>query len=223
MAQRSSRHTPLRPDAVAHQVDFYLTADDFARLGELAEQTGVVYPDGKPKLAELTRVLLVSQVWGERSVRIRAGIAVYCNSILSLSGQLAQSLSGLRPTVAKLLGIKWTPGPPKPVRTRNPNRTPSHVVSVILDDLLRDRLTLQLQASIPKLQEDRVLPENLALARPAPGATFTRLLVLDAINRPGDHYDVIKGYLIGRSKVDAQLASVIEAQQNALKQALLDI
>jgi hypothetical protein len=224
MARRAVRGSLKQLTEVAHQVDFRVDAEFYAGLLRLAGQVGLVRADGTLRVAELVRVLLISTLWQERTVVSRAAIAVYCNVVLALSGQLATALAGLRTSIATLAEIsEEAPLEPALPRLRQKGGPRSSILSIVFDDLLRRKLSDRLKDAIPRLQQAEVLPLNLAKARPTPDVVLVRGMLRQAVQDFAQHRPVIIAYAGAMQRVESGIREAVANAREAVESALQEV
>lgn len=81
--KKSPRKHPVRRDMT------FRLGDRYEEFVDLVVKAGLVRPDGTPRSAEATRVLLLSSFLGHLPAPIRVAAAVHANATLILSGLLA--------------------------------------------------------------------------------------------------------------------------------------
>lgn len=211
MARRSNSNLA---EQVAHQVDFRLDQAFYAALVSTAKKVGLTRPNGKPRVAELIRVLVISALKANMTVKDRTAIAVYCNSVLILSGRLTSMLAELRTSIAQLASVVLPPPSKAAPALKKPY--PATVVSVVLDDVLRMLLlSSPLRAELAQQQQAGQIP-----SRPALDTVLVRELLKEAWNSISYHQSVVVAYAARMKQVEANLQEAVGAGQEAIAAAL---
>lgn len=194
-------------------------------LDEIAAEAEIVHEDGRPRDAELIRVLLVSGlIGGDAPVPARVLVALYCNGVLALSGGLAQSVRGLRSGLValsrKLAGgsrrdmtqaigfLAEEERPPPPRQGIGQDRARVHL---ILDDRLHKALVASVQAA-----PDRAPIRSGQPRRYAPGAAVVSRILGEVHEDFGSHRPVVMGYARSVRRLKDTIRSAVDAERAAL-------
>lgn len=193
-------------------------------LDGIATEAEIVHEDGRPRDAELIRVLLVSGlIGGDAPIPARVLVALYCNGVLALSGGLAQSVRGLRGSLValarKLAGgarrdvvdaigflaeAELTPTP-RPGIGQDRAR-----VHLILDDRLHKALIASAAT------EGRGPLRSGSPRRYAPGAAVIGRILTEVHDDFRNHRPVVMGYARSVRRLKDTIRAAVDAEREAL-------
>jgi hypothetical protein len=182
-------------------------------LDDIAQKAGIVYPNGKPRDAELVRVMLVSALLASEPAPVRLAVALYVNSVLALSGFLALTVADLRETIGRITQ-QVAKAKRRSEIVKDEDYAPSAEygtdrarVFLILDDLLHRSLVDYL--------EERGDGKGRA-----PASAAVRELLRNVVDRLDDHQEVILGYGRVVERIRSTIRTAVETEKSQLAAAL---
>ena len=210
---------------VRHQMNVTFSTSVRNVLDELAQQYGILYePVRIPRDAELVRLLLVAELTSDKTERERVACALYCNSVLTLSGYFAQVVATLRTNIGDMAGrVASTAGvEPEQRRPREalpPGQRSSRCrVYLTIDDWIRYRLEERLDGS-----DNDLMIRNDGRALVAPDLKLVNRLLEKSLSNVDRHRLLLKTYSDNIDGIQRTLADAVSRERNRLARMLDNI
>lgn len=200
-----------RKVSVPHRMTVRFGPEMRAMLDALADDAGITYEDGRPRDAELVRVMLVSAIYADQPAPVRLAVALYSNSVLALSGLLALTVADLRDSIGRMTQrMADARRRAEVVKDETYNRPVGGVdrarVFLVLDDLLHRALVEYVKAKEPSGR--------------APASAAVREMLQLVVSQLDDHIDVIRSYGRTVSRVRSAIRQAVEVEKDRLAEAL---
>jgi hypothetical protein len=189
-------------------------------LDDIAQESGIVHDDGRPRDAELIRVLLVSGALGpETPVPARLLAALYCNGVLALSGSLSASVRGLRGSLIRLSATLAGGGRNRAVIDFLAEEPPLGLVQGVGTD--RARVHLILDDRLHRAMSAMFAMSGIRTSkRRSPGAIVVDRVLSDVHARYEVHRPVVMGYGTAVRRMKDTIRAAVDAERDAIMAAI---